>query len=161
MSENPLSLRSSSTRRIKPEKKYTELVKTKLEELGCLVEKLHGSEFQSGLPDLLVAVKTGQLCLIELKHGEASTVGELLNRLERRQRSLIPLWGLRSPVWMLCGSSDGHRVVQAGRRDFETVLKVHKNLSDALQEIIHETICWTARDVRQHARRLRGAGQRD
>lgn len=153
--ENPLSLRSSTIKRVKPEKQYTLLVKTRLEELGCLVEKLHGSEFQSGLPDLLVAVKTGQLCLIELKYGRAKTVGEVLNKLERRQRSLIPLWGLRSPVWVLCGSNEGHCVVQTGRRDFETVLKLHKDLSDALQEIIHGTICWTAGDVRKHARGLR------
>lgn len=133
MINNPLAI--TRPKRVKPEKQLEQAVRAELTRLGCGSEKLHGDLFQSGLPDLLVQLSTGRLCMVELKQGSVKTVGELLNKLERRQRSFIPLWGRRSPIWILCGDKDRCYVMSAGRRDWDTLLEP-KTLSEAVKEII-------------------------
>lgn len=113
--DNPLALQHLGIRR-NEEKKFEGLVKSALTALGCEVEKLHGSEFQTGLPDLLVLTppritQTGKrvagLRLIELKWSRhaVATVGELFGLLRGRQKSLLPLWGRKgAPIWIACGT---------------------------------------------------------
>lgn len=143
MNYNPLSIsRRGKAQHKGPEKRYQEKVARLLLEMKCRVEKLHGSAYQAGLPDLLVLTPSGKLQLIEIKWAERDPhrIGELFLMLHGRQRSLIPLWARAgAPIFILCGCRSGnHYAVHAGVKDLERMLPhEYKTLDTTLEEIIH------------------------
>lgn len=138
MIDNPLAIKRRGMRRhVGPEKGFEQRIKQVLIEMGCEVEKLHGSSFQVGLPDLIVVSPSGEFILIEIKWGKVATVGDVFVKLRARQKSLIPLWGRRgAPVWILCGGLRGHYAVHAGSRDFDSTIQPGHDLRKTLREII-------------------------
>ena len=127
MNDNPLAIhRRGKVQHQGPEKKYEEKVKAVLLELRCRTVKLHGSEYQAGLPDLLVLTPNGAIRLIEIKWADKDPelVGDLFLMLKGRQKSLIPLWGRAgAPMYILCGCRSGkHFAIHAGSSALECEL---------------------------------------
>lgn len=138
---NPLAIqRRGRKTHAGPEKQYEEKIKTLLREMGCQVEKLHGSEYQAGLPDLLVLTPHRKLRLIEIKWSKRDPVilGDLFLMLKDRQKSLLPLWGRKgAPIFVLCGCPSGkHYAAHTGCRDLDGALSSGA-LDRVLGEIIH------------------------
>jgi hypothetical protein len=75
---------------------------------GGLTEKIHGNMYQSGLPDLLIAMPNGTIILIELKWTQrlSMRVGEVFSSLRVSQRRFFIQWK-DYPVYVLMGSPTG------------------------------------------------------
>lgn len=93
---------------MKLEKKFETKVRRFLEKHGCVTEKLHGNEYQSGLPDVLIGRSDGYVILVEFKWTQSYTltVGELKQMLRPSQRSFFHRWN-DLPVYVCVGSPRG------------------------------------------------------
>ena len=72
----------------------------------CLTEKLHGSVFQEGLPDLLVVTPTGDYIFIELKAGGCHDGVGAVEKLQGRQKLVCCRFGMRGARMYIVGASD-------------------------------------------------------
>lgn len=71
------------------------------------VEKLHGSIYQSGLPDSMLFWHTGEILLIEYKAGSPKTIAQVIELLQGRQRLVLMRLGVkRAHAWMLVRSRE-------------------------------------------------------
>lgn len=97
------------TPRAKPEAAVQGAIRARLEELGWLVIKVHGSRFQAGLPDLFCARGGVQLWL-EVKRPKGG-------RLTQAQRVWFPRLARAGVAIYLVKSLDELEDVLAGRAE--------------------------------------------
>lgn len=120
---------------MKLEKKFETRVRRFLEQHGCETEKLHGNEFQSGLPDVLIGRSDGYVILIEFKWTRARslTLRELWGMLRPSQKSFFHRWK-EFPVYVCVGSGQGcalflaEQLKKGGLIEWEKMEDVFENL---------------------------------
>jgi hypothetical protein len=100
-----------------PEKKFEDKLRKALTERGAVVRKLHGSQFQRDLPDLLVGFE-GRIFMIEVKagkpHGNAQATQNLLMRMSVGQKFEASYWTrAKCEYWVVLGDGPTDRAFAA------------------------------------------------
>lgn len=131
---------------VKDETRYSNLLRAELErQCKALTEKLHGSVFQEGLPDLLIGGIDGRITMVELKNGHPHGPVAAINMMRGRQKGVCVRWAMRGCPVFIAGTDDGNkwwtldlRTCKASVPESEWKFKDQLTISQAALEILYD-----------------------